>query len=188
MPLRSILIPAALLFIIFSCGTTPREQEETQETEVAEAGRFLNNLSQYCGDTLKGTILTHQQQPGLEGSEIDFSFGKCTENEIRIGVHFPGEEQVHIILTLINQELLLKHDVRDTLKAPGQNTMYGGFSESDGTPFHQVFPVHNFGEAMWPGFENYAWEIFLNKQTGQLEYTERVEDIVIKHFQAQLPG
>lgn len=185
---KHIWIPAAFLFVVLSCGTTPREEEESREREIPEAENFLLNVSKYCGDTLEGIILTHQQQPEIEGREIEFSLGKCTEHEARIEIHFPGEEQVHIILTLINNELLLKHDVRDTSQAPGQNPMYGGFSDMEGTSHRQVFPVHNFGEAMWPGFENFVWEIHLDEQSGHLTYIERAEDIIMKHFRAQLPS
>lgn len=178
----------ATLFLFVSCANAPREEQETKEHETPTEESFMNNISEYCGETLTGEIFADHSRPELAGSQMEFSFEKCTENEVRIKTLLPGEEQVIIIITLINDELLLKHDVRDISLAPGQNTMYGGFSDDRGNDLTQIFPVHNFGGDMWPGYENYSWEICIDKQEGSFEYIEMAENIIQKHYKAALPS
>ncbi len=177
----------AMLYFFLSCGTVSREQEETGKHDTPAAESFMHNISEYCGKTLSGEVFADHSRPELTGTTVEFSFEKCTENEVRINTLLPGDEKVIIILTLINDELLLKHDVRDARLAPGQYTMYGGFSDDGGNNLKQVFPVHNFGGEMWPGYENYAWEICINKQEGTFEYIEMAENIIQKHYKAALP-
>lgn len=178
----------ATLFFFVSCGTAPREQEETKEYETPIIESFMSNISQYCNETLTGEVFADHNRPELTGSKVEFFFEKCTENEVRIKTLLPGEEQLIIIITLINDELLLKHDVRDVRLAPGQYTMYGGFSDESGNSLKQIFPVHNFGGEMWPGYEYYSWEICIDKQKGSFEYIEMAEDIIKKHYKAALPS
>ncbi|TVQ10969.1 MAG: hypothetical protein EA361_13115 [Bacteroidetes bacterium] len=178
----------AAIFFLLSCSGTPREQEKTKENDAPAMESFMTNLSLYCGETLAGEVFADHQRPELAGSPMEFIFEKCTENEVRIRTRFPSEEQVIIILTLINDELLLKHDVRDANLAPGQFTMYGGFSDQRGSSHSQIFPVHNFGGDMWPGYENYSWEICIDEEKGSFEYIETAENIIKKHFKATLPS
>ena len=182
-------LPGMLALVLFflSCGTAPRQQEETGEYETPLRESFMHNINKYCGNTLSGEVFADHSRPELTGATVAFSFEKCTEKEVRINTLLPGDEKVVIILTLINDELLLKHDVRDARLSPGQYTMYGGFSDDSGNNLKQVFPVHNFGGEMWPGYENYAWEICIDKQEGTFEYIEMAENIIQKHYKATLP-
>lgn len=170
-----------LLFLIMtavniSCNSGARQEEETTAEE-----SFMQNISTYCGQELSGEILADAQQPEFIGQPIHFRFLQCTDNEIRILAVLPDELQKTIILTLMEEEILLKHDVRNPDLSPANYTMYGGFSNQAGDDKRQFFPVHNFGQSMWPGIENFSWEISI-QQGGNLEYTERTDNVVMKHY------
>jgi hypothetical protein len=173
--MRNIIL-FLMIALIVSCNSGPRQAEELPSEE-----SFLQKMSAYCGKELSGGILADSQQPEFVGQEIRFHFLKCTENEIRILTVLPNEMQKTIILTLVGEEILLKHDVRNPDLSPADYTMYGGFSNKAGDENRQFFPVHNFGQTMWPGFENFSWEIRIQHE-GNLEYTERTGNVVMKHY------
>jgi hypothetical protein len=146
--------------------------------------RFMENLKPLCGEELKGEYFS----PNLSDPEpMIFSFYQCSEHEMRIMAVLSETEQFTIVLTMVGNDLLLKHDTRDSLLAPGDNVMFGGFA-NEGDEFHRVFPVHNFGAGMWSDYEGFAWQISLNKEQNIFEYIELSHDDVNKHLIAKLPS
>ncbi|MFW5706755.1 MAG: hypothetical protein ACOCX0_07065 [Bacteroidota bacterium] len=175
----------ALVFFFTACHNNPKNTEEKKQ-EVAPTQAFMENLSALCNTQLRGTIQVHPQ-PELIGTAVEFEFEECPEDEVRILVEMPGKERTIIILTLLDDEILLKHDVRTADMLPAPLTMYGGFSKETGTARKQFFPIHNFGREMWPGFEAYAWEISFNAD-GELEYKEINEEMILKHYIFEVPN
>jgi hypothetical protein len=171
-----IILSLVMTTVMLSCTSGTRQGKEATAEE-----SFMQNIHSYCGQQLVGEVIAESMRPELIGSPIYSGSIQCTDNEIRIQVIIPGEIQKTIILTLMGEEILLKHDVRNPDLSPANFTMYGGFSGNDGDEYRQLFPVHNFGQSMWPGFENYSWEISV-QQSGNLEYTERTGNVVLKHY------
>jgi hypothetical protein len=170
----------AIIIALFlsSCNFSGKKTEETQLPAHHEA--FMGNMKAYCGMELSGEIIVDINNPEFSTQNLQFLFEECPDNEIRITALIPGKMINTIILTLMDDEILLKHDVRNMDFSPAQYTMYGGFSDPTGTEIRQFFPIHNFGQTMWPGYEDYSWEILLDDQ--KIEYIELSKDIVSKHY------
>ncbi|MFN3555170.1 MAG: hypothetical protein ACK4VN_04315 [Bacteroidales bacterium] len=184
--MRLILFAVFIVFM-WGCGGTT-QQEQAAEQEVSEKVAFMEKLRSLCGMELQGEIFADDYQPAYVGLPMSFTFNSCTEKEVRIVTLLPSQEQFTIILTLIDEDLLLKHDVRDADLSPREITMYGGFAHDGGTSVIQIFPVHNFGGDMWPGYEDYSWEICMPEGEGKFEYIEYAADKVRRHFTAIIPG
>lgn len=172
--------------ILAACNSGRKQQTPEEQTTPTED--FMEQLSEFCGEELQGKVLTDQNHPGIVDKPMSFLFEKCSAEEIRITASLPIEEKTVIIFTLMGNELLLKHDVRDADSSPAQYTMYGGFADESGNETMQIFPVHNFGGNMWPGYDAYSWEICINPKEGTLEYMEVAEDVVKKHYIARIPS
>ncbi len=173
-----------ITILLYGCGQKSQEETTQKEEEISTKVVFLENLKKLCGERIQGEIFIF---PNTEPQELHFSFEKCVENEIRMTAQMPNDNLYTIVLTLIGDDLLLKHDVRNKDQSPAEITMFGGFAQAGNTK-NQLFPVHNFGGDMWPGYEGYSWEICLNKQDQTFEYIEMSESSIQKHFTARLPG
>jgi len=176
------------LLIMLGCAQNQQQEEKDAKEEKPSTVLFLNQLQQLCNTELQGEVFADNHNPETVGSAMSFRFEQCTDEEVRIITQLPGEEIFTIIITLMDDELLLKHDVRDTHLSPHDITMYGGFSDEKGNKRTQVFPVHNFGGQMWPGYENTFWEVCYMPQEGKFEYLEVAEDMVKRNFVAQTPN
>jgi hypothetical protein len=185
MTIRKLISLMIFAGIVSSCSTRDRQDQQTQ-TPATE--KFMTHLSSYCGQTLSGEIFNDSESPALNGQSIAFNFSICKEDEIRIEVLLDTPQKKTIILTLLNNEILLKHDVREPDLTPVDMPMYGGFSSNDGNENAQVFPVHNFGHNLWPEMENHSWEICINEDEHILEYMELMGDVVKKHYILRLTG
>lgn len=179
-----ILLLAGLM--LYSCGSSPKEDETSAADHQKNIESFMGSVKTLCGHDLKGEVFANHDHPDMAGHPMVFHFDHCKDGEIRITTDLPTPESVTIILTMVDGELLLKHDVRNPDMTPSLFTMYGGFSE-DGNETSQIFPVHNFGGHMWPEYEKYSWEICISEKDGTFEYMELAEDIVKLHYVAQLP-
>jgi hypothetical protein len=186
MTIRLNMLLLLVAAIITSCGT--RDGKPEQQAEITSTEKFMHNMSRFCGQTLTGEIFIDSEEAGINGEVVTFAFENCKDDEVRINVQIPSRYRKTIILTMLNNEILLKHDVRDEDLSPAALTMYGGFSCKDGNENAQVFPMHNFGQNMWPELENHSWEICINEDEAILEYMELAEDEVIKHYIMRFSG
>jgi hypothetical protein len=177
-----------LLMLIVIISTSCSTPDAKQLPEKSSTEKFMYNMARFCGQTLSGEIFNDSEESGLNGQLIEFNFQNCSEDEIRINVMMSSPEKKTLVLTLLNNEILLKHDVRSEDLSPAALTMYGGFSCSDGNESTQVFPIHNFGQNIWPELEKYSWEICINEDEAILEYMELAGEAIIKHYILRFPG
>lgn len=184
---KVLLLAGVISCIVFACSQPGQKTTDEAAGVATLAEQFMDNMAEFCGEALAGNVFIDANQPQLAGTPLIFDVATCTPGEIRIKTQLETEEQMTIILTLINDELLLKHDIRDKNNMPTDATMYGGFASDDGTALRQIFPVHNFGGEMWPGFENKSWEICITPEENKLEYMELTEDIIKRHFILEIP-
>lgn len=173
--------------ILISCGSRETGEQVTEQPEATEVVLFMQSLAQFCGERLSGEAMILNKDLIKQEKIVAFHFEKCTDNEIRIAVETKESEKTTIILTLVAGELLLKHDVKSHNMAPAEFTMYGGFADDSGNKNKQLFPVHNFGGTMWPGFENYAWEMGFDNEDNSLYYKEINNDLVVRHYTLSMP-
>lgn len=175
-----------VLWVMWSCGPSQTSQEVTSDTsKPAVVTGFLDHLKMLCEKELSGYFAEYLHHPENVGKKIVLHVEGCRENEVRLRFESHSQQMTTLVLTQMQQELLLKHDVRLADLAPAEMTMYGGFADTTGSLVRQNFPVHNFGHGMWPGYEDFSWEIRFDPETGLLEYFERQDDVIKKHIKVQ---
>lgn len=176
-----------ILFALILMACNPSANKTSTGTDELTTESFIKSMQTFCGKELKGEIVADSDNPQNIGKNLLYSFNQCTDKEIRITVQLHDKQKKTIILTLMGEEILLKHDMRNADMSPAEYTMFGGFSGESGTDSKQIFPVHNFGGDMWPGFENYSWIININSEESYIEYKELSENLVKKHYIIRLP-
>ncbi|TVQ64822.1 MAG: hypothetical protein EA360_11500 [Balneolaceae bacterium] len=136
----SILIP----FSFLSCS----EREPAQVSDPSPAFvQFFNHLALECNNAYAGSL---QVQPAhinmFTGTEeMQMHFRECHEDHLKIPFHIENESDGSWdrsrtwILTLHEEGLELRHDHRKADGSDDDVTMYGGFSEGEGTEFVQRF-------------------------------------------------
>jgi hypothetical protein len=165
-PARSLppilLALAAIAFLTAGCGGdnpgadgTPAGSEamtpapeDPQQPPDAPAQAFLANLALHCGSAYSGGLT--QEPPGddmLTGTEeLIVHFRGCDGDTLRLPFHIELEEtaswdrsRTWVLTPAPGDRLELRHDHREPDGTPSERTMYGGFTETPGTPERQDF-------------------------------------------------
>lgn len=184
--IKTTLSLVLVLMVMAGCQSGPRQESQEPAEEINSREVFLTSLHQLCDKTLQGEVIADHFQPAATGDPVSFSFTACKDQEIRINTALPIGEEFTIVLTLVGEELLLKHDIRNADFSPHNLTMYGGFALEEDTHETMLFPVHNFGGQMWEGYEDYSWRIRFSPDDALFEYTEMKGEVIKRHFRAIL--
>ncbi len=177
--------PARLIsfLIIVLASTHCRQPQPSSKADgTDEINSFMKSLAELCDKEIRVFMINSDQNVIGERISIAAVWETCNRNEFRIALKLKENETVHLALTLVGDDLLLKHDVRTDDLAPAEFTMYGGFASPTGTPVRQSFPIHNFGSHLWPGYESYSWELSLETPAGPLHYFEKNDESIQKHL------
>ncbi len=176
-PIHYLLLIIIMLSMV-SCNNQPHKEKKVITDDPQQ--EFLKKLKQNNQKKIACNVIKSfsEKDPSPEYAEIR----KNAEEEISITFTYTNGSTTTLIITRLEKELLLKHDVRQENLMPSENTMYGGFSKDQGTANHQVFPVHNFGTNMWPEYEASHWEIFWDEKNNELHYQEWNEDTINRHY------
>jgi hypothetical protein len=109
---------------------------------------FLGNLATHCGSAFAGGLTL--EPPGddmLTGTEeLIVHFRGCGAETLRIPFHIEIEDtgawdrsRTWILTLAPGGRLELRHDHREPDGSPSERTMYGGFTETEGTAHRQDF-------------------------------------------------
>lgn len=164
------------ILVVTACKNNSSKQNNTENPQQ----EFIEKLKKNNQKEIKCKVL---ESPTGENSSLkNAAIRKNAEEDVFIELSFTNNSSINLIITQLENELLLKHDVRQENLMPAENTMYGGFSKDRGTSTHQTFPVHNFGMNMWPEYEATHWEIFWDKNDKELHYQEWNQDSLNRHY------
>jgi len=176
---KAILAINVIIISILALPACNNHSSKEKQTENAQQ-EFLDKISQHNQKEIKCKLL---ESPKGENSSLENAgIRKNAEEDVFIELFFTNDSSINLIITQLENELLLKHDVRQKNLMPAENTMYGGFSKDQGTSTHQTFPVHNFGMNMWPEYEATHWEIFWDETNNELHYQEWNQDSLNRHY------
>lgn len=140
--------------LLLGCGQQAPEDAPgadmpaVEVAEVSPAEAFLDNLAAHCGSAFRGGLTL--EPPGddmLTGTEaLIVHFRECGPDTVRIPFHIEIEEtgswdrsRTWILTPAPGERLELRHDHREPDGTPSERTMYGGFTETPGTPERQDF-------------------------------------------------
>lgn len=162
-----------IALIVFTSLLGCKERSTKQEPEnaaIESHTEFLKAFDALCNKKISAHLnCLEDENPSMGTTE---GFFKCSENEVRITFERPDTISTTIVLTLLGENLLLKHDVRLADGSPAEQTMYGGFAETPVTPLLRRFPSHKFDAELWHEKEAYFWEVFFDHKHQMLNYIE----------------
>jgi hypothetical protein len=116
------------------------------------ADAFLERLASHCGQAFAGKIVANepaQPDDAFEGKALVMHVRECSPTEVRVPFHVGDDHSRTWILTRTADGLRLKHDHRHEDGSDDAVTMYGGESNTPGTPVRQEFPVGAYSIAMF---------------------------------------
>ncbi len=126
----------------FLIGCTPQQVEP--------ADIFFNNLSEHCGNSYAGKVISSDPQDADWAKEtLVMHVRDCSDSEIKIPLHVGENRSRTWIVSKTDGFLTLKHDHRHEDGKPDAVTMYGGTTSDPGTDSEQSFPVDQFSKDMF---------------------------------------
>lgn len=137
--MRNFLVPITFIFLL---GCTPQQAEP--------AADFFNNLSELCGKSFAGKVISADPQDADWAKEtLVMHVRDCSDSEIKIPLHVGENRSRTWIVSKTDGFLTLKHDHRHEDGEPDAITMYGGTTADAGTHTKQAFPVDQFSKDLF---------------------------------------
>lgn len=139
---------ALLIFLIVTaaCGRPARETPAVEPGPDAPvpADAFLDRIAEHCGQAFAGAVVVNRppmDDDPFAGRRLVMHVRECSPTEIKIPFHVGDDRSRTWILTRTDTGLRLKHDHRHEDGTDDAVTMYGGDTDTAGTPVRQEFPV-----------------------------------------------
>lgn len=165
--LRSPAIASLVLLLLAACGGDPAETPADHDMGAMEGdaamdhddphGAFLAHLTQMCGRAFRGeaTLATSD----AFADDMVMHIRECDEDEVRIPLHVGENRSRTWIVTRTDAGLRLKHDHRHPDGTDEDDTMYGGDTTDEGTPYRQSFPADAYTSDLIPEAATNVWTI-----------------------------
>ncbi len=159
-------------FFIASCGQAPREEaEEAEAAELPPQERaFMDNLASLCGQSFPGEeAYLAEGRESWDGAYV-MHVTVCEEDRVHIPFHV-GEDQSRTWM-FINEDgqLRFRHDHRYPDGTPEENTLYGGYSDGQGTAFEQYFPKDDYSRELLDGHYGREWHVVMDEAMTTFSY------------------
>lgn len=155
----------ALFFTVISCTTSQKETPKLSQQ------LFFENLSQHCGKTYFGEVVTPlSENDSFYGKTLTMKVETCEENQIRIPFWVGEDKSRTWVFTLNDANLLFKHDHRHEDGTPDEITNYGGWADSSGTAFQQRFPADQETADLIPAASTNAWTLVVDEEKNEFVY------------------
>jgi hypothetical protein len=130
-PFRFVPIFAVLLLAGFGSAQTPVPVET-----------FWKELEKLCGKAYSGTVVADTTgDERFKNKAMVMHVRSCKKGHIRIPFMVGDDRSRTWVLTRKGNRIDLRHDHRHEDGKPDVQTMYGGWTTSDGLPTRQIFPA-----------------------------------------------
>ena len=134
------LMPVFL--ILNSCGD--RRQLGSELSDPAEKA-FFNNLATLCGQSFEGDqAYMREGRESWAHMHFVMHVTVCEDDRIYIPFHLDEDHSRTWMFLVVDGKLRFRHDHRDPDGTPQRATMYGGYSDGNGTAFKQYFPADDY--------------------------------------------
>lgn len=143
------------------------------ETPVPAHTQFFESLAQLCGSRFEGQV-EFPEDPGdaFRDKLLVAHIADCRADAIRIPFHV-GEDRSRtwVLRRVSGGGLELKHDHRHADGTPDEVTMYGGTTQTSGTPLSQSFPADALTAELIPAAATNEWSLTLSEDGTRLTYS-----------------
>lgn len=157
------LLPIFLMAI--SCSPSKNE------SKIENHQLFFENLSYHCGNTYFGEVITPlSKDDSFHGKRLTMTIESCDSTQIRIPFWVGEDKSRTWVFTLIDGNLLFKHDHRHEDGSPDEITNYGGWADSSGTAFQQRFPADQETADLIPEASTNTWTLLIDEKKNEFLY------------------
>ncbi len=183
---KKIVILSFGIFIMLACSPATddkREEKKDDKDTIALTGAerdFFKHISSLCGKKFAGEEkFMRDKERSFGDAEMIIHVESCTENEIRIPFHVGSDESRTWLLLEDEGRLRLRHDHRHEDGTPEETTMYGGYSDQQGTEYSQYFPPDDYTYETLENAEGHKWSFTLSEDLKTLAYCLKFDDELI---------
>lgn len=149
--------------------TTLGQSTFAGQTEAQEA--FFHEFSSLCGARFTGqSVFPEDPGDAWRGKELVAHIETCTEDEIRIPFIVGDDHSRTWILRRVEGGIELKHDHRHADGTPDEVTMYGGTTQTAGSPLSQSFPADAYTANLIPDASTNEWFLSFSEDGAELTY------------------
>ncbi len=149
--------------------TTLGQSTFAGQTEAQEA--FFQEFSSLCGARFTGqSVFPEDPGDAWRGKELVAHIETCTEDEIRIPFIVGDDHSRTWILRRVKGGIELKHDHRHADGTPDEVTMYGGTTQTTGSPLSQSFPADAYTANLIPDASTNEWFLSFSEDGAELTY------------------
>ena len=139
------------------------------QTESQDA--FFKQLSSLCGSRFVGqSVFPEDPGDGWRDKQLVAHIQSCTADEIRIPFIVGDDHSRTWILSRVEGGIQLKHDHRHADGTADEVTMYGGTTQSAGSPLSQSFPANAYTEDLIPEASTNEWFLSFSRDSSELTY------------------
>ena len=119
----------------------PSPIPESSTTAQEAQGDFWSRLSTLCGRAFPGVAVEFPEADAwLDGAELVMHAWECNDERMKIAFNVGDDLSRTWILTRHEGAIELRHDHRHQDGSPGDPTMYGAITHSQGSAERQEFP------------------------------------------------
>ncbi|WP_444996528.1 hypothetical protein [Aliikangiella sp. IMCC44359] len=132
---------------------------------------FFEHLTQLCGQSYNGkTVFPDTTQSQFFGKKLTIHISHCEKNTLKIPLQVGNDKSRTWVIAKTSKGLLLKHDHRHPDGTPDKITMYGGYSNNQGTELAQSFIADKETYQMMPEAKTNVWTLSFNQTKTELTY------------------
>ena len=189
-PMRKIAFCLLLgIFLIQACNRVPSSGTQQYENDVFKAvlsdqeEGFLENLSLLCGKSYRGEQ-TYMAPDRESWADKDFVMHVvlCEEDLVKIPFHLDDDQSRTWMFLVEDGRLRFRHDHRHDDGSPEDLTLYGGYSDGEGTAFRQYFPADPYTIDLLVDTLDRQWNIIMDEELKTFSYQLQYKGTIV--FQA----
>lgn len=172
---RQLFLLLAAVFLMSACGQAPgngHAGENEEKTELSPEERaFLDNLASLCGQSFRGEE-TYMAEGRESWSHLDFVMHvtHCGEDEVHIPFHLSDDTSRTWMFLEEDGRLRFRHDHRHPDGTPEEQTLYGGYSDGEGTAYEQYFPKDEYSRKLLEGDYGREWHVVMDEEMTTFSY------------------
>ncbi len=124
--------------------------EPAAQAEVLPADAFISRLTDLCGKSFEGRVVTDDPADGaFASSRLIMHVETCSPGEVRIPFHVGEDTSRTWVITRTGAGLRLKHDHRHPDGVEDVLSQYGGDTIAEGQAGRQEFPADAFSKDLF---------------------------------------
>ncbi len=160
------------LWVLVACGQRSAPPEVGTELTNLQEKAFLNHLAGLCGLSFEGQQLYMREgRESWEDKHFVMHVTVCEDDRVYVPFHLDDDHSRTWMFLVEEGRLRFRHDHRDPDGTPQRSTMYGGYSDGQGSEFVQYFPADDYTIDNRISSANSIWIVELAEDLSTFSYS-----------------